>query len=85
MPRPQPDMSERTENDRGNVALKISLNASLRVGTRLPASVPRVTRSNLSEPVALERAERRASKLDPGAATALDYHDDMKGIRDRLF
>ena len=84
MPIPERDMSKRTEMDLENDALKIPPDARLRLAARLLASVPSATRSSLSEQAALDLAERRARELDTGEKTALDYHDEMKRIRDTL-
>lgn len=77
-------MSNRTEIDLENDALKIPADARLRLAAKLLASVPDSTRSNLSDQAALDLAQQRARELDTGEKTALDYHDEMKRIRDSL-
>lgn len=49
MPTPVPDVSQKIENDLENEAVNISPDARLGLAARLLASVPAVTRSNLTE------------------------------------
>lgn len=75
-------MQPETELERD--ALKISVDARLRLAAKLLASVPGPFRVGIGEEQALDLAEARATELDSGEVEGLSYPDEMQRIRKSL-